>query len=307
MSKLHLIFLLCVLLGLANAKAQYQPAAHAHNSTALASKNLLAEYVSTGEMNLQWNSDKEVLIIASPHQLRSMPNKKAYSHCTKFGAGASFEDGFIVYKGKKNAIVVSGLELGEQYYFTSYEANDKGVFNVPGPSLTSFVVWSLGSRAEINFKASTLSPDQHFIIERSADGIHWTELTTLKASQELNGPAEYNYVDKGPLSGDYMYRLQHSTIGSNYIASEPVSITSFSMANVFEAFPAEEDPNTYFVISDVNMELTITNTLGLPVKTITLDEKNNFGYTIDDLPNGIYNISGTNYNGKLNSKITVNR
>jgi len=28
---------------------------------------------------------------------------------------------------------------------------------------------------------------------------------------------------------------------------------------------------------------------------------------IDDLPNGIYSINGTNYNGKLISKITVNR
>lgn len=290
---------MCVTLGLAYAKAQ--------NNTLLPPKNLLAEYISTGEMNLQWNSDKEVLIIASAHLLRSQPTKKSYSYCTKFGAGASYEDGFIVYKGKKNAIVVSGLEMGQYYYFTSYEANEKGVFNVPGPPLSSFIAWSLGSRAEINFKATTVSTDEHFLIERSEDGIHWNMLTTINASQELKGVVGYNYIDKGPLNGDYFYRLKHSTIGNNYVNSEPTSVTSFSMSNVFETFPSEEDPNIYFVVSDTNMEISIINGIGERVRTVTLDEQNNFAYTVDDLPNGIYNISGINYNGKLNNVITVNR
>jgi hypothetical protein len=91
------------------------------------------------------------------------------------------------------------------------------------------------------------------------------------------------------------------------MTSEPTGITSFSLSNVFEAFPSEEDPNTYFVVSDTHMEINITNDVGELVKTVTLEEKNNFAYTVNDLPNGIYNISGINYNGKLNSKITVNR
>ncbi len=299
MSKLPLTYLIiCTAFGLVSIKAQ---------NTLSPQKNLLAEYISTGEMNLQWNSDKEILIIASPHQLRTSPNKKAYSHCTKFGSGAAVEDGFVVYKGKKNAIVVSGLEMGQYFYFTSYEADAKGVFDIPGPPLTSFVVWSLGSRAEINFKATTVSNDQHFVIERSIDGTNWNTLTTMNASQELKGVVGYNYIDKGPLNGEYFYRLKQSTIGENYIPSEPTSIHSFSMSNVFETFADDEDPNSYYVMSDVNMELNIINDLGLVVKKVTLEEKNNYGYKIDDLPNGIYNISGSNYNGKLNSKITVNR
>jgi hypothetical protein len=289
-----------VLLGLGNTKAQ-------NNTTLTPPKNLLAEYISTGEMNLQWSSEKEILIIASPHQLRNEPNKKTYSHCTKFGGGASYEDGFIVYKGRKNAIVVSGLEMGQYYYFTSFEANEKGVFNVPGPPLSSFVAWSLGSRAELNFKATTVSPDEHFIIERSEDGIHWIAIETMNASQELKGVVGYNYIDKGPLNGDYFYRLQHSIIGNNYITSEPTSISSFSMANVFETFASDEDPNIYFVVSDAPMEINVTNDIGETIRTVALEEKNNFAYAFNDLPNGIYNISGINYNGKLNSKITVNR
>jgi hypothetical protein len=301
MSKLQLTYLFfCLMLGLSSMRAQ-------NNSTLTPSKNLIAEYISTGEMNLQWNSDKEILIIASPHQLRNDPDKKAYSHCTKFGSGASFEDGFIVYKGKKNAIVVSGLEMGRYYYFTSYEANEKGVFNIPGPPLSSFVAWSLGSRAELNFKATTVSPDEHFIIERSEDGIHWSAITTINALQELKGVVGYNYIDRGPLNGDYFYRLQHSTIGTNYVTSEPTGISSFSLSNVFETFASDEDPNTYFVVSDTDMEINITNDVGEIVRTAILEEKNNFAYTVNDLPNGIYNISGINYNGKLNSKITVNR
>ena len=63
MSKLRLTyFIICV--ALVSVKAQ---------SNLVPPKNVLAEYISTGEMNLQWNSDKEILIIASPHQLRTSP------------------------------------------------------------------------------------------------------------------------------------------------------------------------------------------------------------------------------------------
>jgi hypothetical protein len=299
MSKLRLTYLLCALLGLGNAKAQ-------PITELVPKKNLLAEYISTGEVNLQWNSDKEVLIIASPHLLASTPNKKAYSHCTKFGNGASYEDGFIVYKGKKNAIVVSGLEIGEYSYFTSYTANEQGVFNVPGPALTSFVVWSLGVRAEINFKATTETAGEHFVIERSLDGINWDQLTKINASPELKGVVDYNFIDKGPLNGYYLYRLKQSN-GAGYITSEPTPVETFSFSSVFEVVPQDEDPNNWLVVADVKTELSVTNSMGQIVRRITLSEENDFGYSIDDLPNGIYNINGFNSNGDLNSKITVNK
>lgn len=297
MSKLRFTYVLCALLGLAYAKAQQL-------TELVPEKNLLAEYISTGEVNLQWNSDKEVLIIASPHQLKSAPSKKAYSHCTKFGNGASYEDGFIVYKGKKNAIIVSGLEMGQYTYFTSYVANSKGVFDVPGPPLTSFIVWSLGLRSEINIKATTESPNEHFIIERSMDGINWDVLTKINASQELKGVVGYNYIDKGPLNGYYLYRLKQST-ATNYVISEPTAVETYSFSNVFEVINSEE--SNWLVISDVNTDLSITNSVGEVVKRFTLNETNDFGFMIDDLPNGIYNINGFNNNGDLNSKITVNR
>ncbi len=296
MSKLRFTYLLFILLGWAGANAQTE---------LIPQKNLLAEYISTGEINLQWNSEKEVLIIASPHQLRSMPNKKAYSHCTKFGSGASYEDGFIVYKGKKNAVIISGLEMGQYTYFTSYEANEKGVFNVPGPPLTSLVVWSLGLRAEVNLKATTTSTNDHFIIERSLDGINWDVLTKINASQELKGVVGYNYIDQGPLNGYYLYRLKQNK-GDAYITSEPTAVETYSFANVFEVLSTEET-NNWLVISDVTTELSITNAYGELLKRITLDKQNDFSYAIDDLPNGLYNINGFNSNGDLNSKITVNK
>jgi len=299
MSKLRLTYFLSALLGLGNAKAQL-------NTELVPKKNLLTEYISTGEVNLQWNSDKEVLIIASPHQLESTPTKKAYSHCTTFGNGASFEDGFIVYKGKKNAIIVSGLEIGENTYFTSYTANDQGVFNVPGPALTSFIVWSLGLRAEVNIKATTETANEHFIIERSLDGINWDTLTKINASQELKGVIGYNYIDQGPLDGYYLYRLKQSN-GTNYITSEATAVETFSFAQIFEVVPNDNDPNNWLVVADVKTELSITNSVGELVKRVTLNEENDFGYSIDDLPNGIYNINGFNDNGELSSKITVNK
>ncbi|MBK6521653.1 MAG: hypothetical protein IPG08_04610 [Sphingobacteriaceae bacterium] len=53
MSKLQLTyFIICVALASVEAQNNLVPP-----------KNVLAEYISTGEINLQWNSDKEILII----------------------------------------------------------------------------------------------------------------------------------------------------------------------------------------------------------------------------------------------------
>ena len=297
MSKLHFTYFFLLLFGLRILNSQT-------NNLSDLPGNSLAEYISTGEINLQWNSDKEVIIIASPRRLKSSPNKKAYNFCTKFGQGASFEDGYIVYKGKKSAIIVSGLEMGQNYYFTSYTANQKGVFNVPGPALTSFVAWSLGLRAEINIKAATSSPDQHFIIERSLDGINWDVLTNINASQELYGIVTYNYIDNGPLNGYYLYRLKQFN-NNIQITSQPTPVETFSFAHVFEALQTQDDSGSWWLVSDTDTQLSITNALGHRVKQISLTSKNDFSFEIDDLPSGLYNVNGFNSNGEMNSKIIV--
>lgn len=270
-------------------------------------KNTLVVKTVTYKLNLHWpTSGKDVLLIAAPVSIAEdnvIPKKGInYSADLKFGKGSVVGNGFVVYKGKESAITISELESGHMYYFSSFEADANGDYTIPGPGITSFMCFSLGQQAQLNWKS--VSGNENIIVERSDDSKTWKELKTpgtLATAPELPG---YNFVDMGPLNGDYFYRIKQTYDDKQTVISNPLSVKSFSMTNVFEVLPKDEEQNLYFIVSDAKTDLTITNAKGELIKTAVLDEKNSYSFFLNDMPAGIYNITGKNYNGVLSKKIT---
>lgn len=56
---------------------------------------------------------------------------------------------------------------------------------------------------------STLSESEsdHFVIERSQDGLHFSPLGTLSAAHTSTAPIDYHYHDKAPTFGENLYRV----------------------------------------------------------------------------------------------------
>lgn len=51
------------------------------------------------------------------------------------------------------------------------------------------------------------SESDHFVIERSVDGIHFSPLGTLSAAHTSTAPIDYIYYDKAPTFGENLYRV----------------------------------------------------------------------------------------------------
>jgi hypothetical protein len=71
-------------------------------------------------------------------------------------------------------------------------------------------------------------------------------------------------------------------------------------------FPNPNNGN-FVINSDVNISLQIVNTLGQVVHTLSLNEGNNNNIAVNNLPNGIYFITGETKGIKVNKKIVIER
>jgi hypothetical protein len=71
-------------------------------------------------------------------------------------------------------------------------------------------------------------------------------------------------------------------------------------------FPNPNSGN-FVINSDVNISLQIVNTLGQVVHTLSLNEGNNNNIAVNNLPNGIYFITGETKGIKVNKKIVIER
>lgn len=280
-------------------------------SAPLPSKNTLVLKPVRSSLNLHWQAtNKEVLIIAAPISITEAeltPFKKTnYTADSNYGKGTAIANGFVVYKGKSNTLTVNGLQFGQSYFLISYEADTNGDFTIAGPSLTSLTAISLGYRSQLAWTSSgDLSADK-ILVERSTDSKNWQELQDAKElplTMPLQGT---NFYDKGRLDGIYNYRIKHIYADGQTVTSEPVEIMSYTMDGVFNISPSEVyEGKRYFISTDKETELTITNSKGETIKKVKLEESNAYSYLFRDVPSGIYNIIGTNKDGTLNEKITV--
>ena len=90
-----------------------------------------------------------------------------------------------------------------------------------------------GNGIGINWTVLNDINTDHYVIERSADGITFTELAQLAAKQEA-GNVEYEFTDENPLSGNNFYRIRSS---SSTIESYSTIVSANWKANNIVVYP----------------------------------------------------------------------
>ncbi len=96
--------------------------------------------------------------------------------------------------------------------------------------LVNFTVQGGTGGNVLNWTASTTGSVGSFIVQRSADGTNWQDMTTIPAPL---GQDAYSYTDVTPLSGENFYRLQLlNTDGSTQGYSVVATVAGRTMANV---------------------------------------------------------------------------
>ncbi|MBA2613974.1 MAG: hypothetical protein H0U95_18570 [Bacteroidetes bacterium] len=298
----QLIIITCLILICSHVKANSLSNSH--------QKNTITQKAHKGEINLLWAStSKDVLVIASTIEKQDLPAKGvSYLADLKFGSGTAINKSFVVYKGNESSIIVTGLQSGKEYYFTIYEADANGDYTIAGPSLNSLQGKYDMGKTILSLKTTLDKNNNYFIVERSDNSGNWKEIGKIVLSENSAKHGEYFFTDKGLLGGTYYYRIKQ-LLGNKYNYSLPIEVVGYELTNVFEiiAYPDIKSKTEFSVFSDMNTELSITDDIGTRVKSIVLNDKNGYQFSVKDLPAGMYAVSGSNSRGTITQKITLSK
>ncbi|WP_205511998.1 T9SS type A sorting domain-containing protein [Longitalea arenae] len=88
-----------------------------------------------------------------------------------------------------------------------------------------------GETVQLRWETLLEDNNDHFTIERSPDGIHYTVIATLPGKSDHNSPTNYTYTDHSPEQGNNFYRLSQTDLDGkrSILGVREVSIQNISL------------------------------------------------------------------------------
>lgn len=119
----------------------------------------------------------------------------------------------------------------------------------------------------INRKAADVAK---YAVERSTDGINWSEITSFDSDLETEYFAEF---DKNPAAGDNFYRLRMTHLDGTEIVSDE-EMVYFAKTETYTAFPNPAIEETFLDLRDLAgrpATVRFVNSMGKTAKTVEFD------------------------------------
>jgi hypothetical protein len=223
------------------------------------------------------------------------------------GVGSSFD-----CNGSTNAGTVT---IGGTGCASCTNAGDAGCnASVPLPvNVTSFEAVSSNNTINVSWTTSYEKDNDHFILERSNDGISFESVYTTGGQLNSNINTNYTFKDNGLSSGTYYYRLVQIDVDGTKTRTDAISV------NVGGTMQLSVFPNPG---SSSQVKVNIMNTDNAPVLIVLLDMNGETLYTnihyldqsspvlsinelYTNLSPGIYYISASSNDLLVQKKIVV--
>ncbi|MBI5370419.1 MAG: hypothetical protein HZA79_00180 [Sphingobacteriales bacterium] len=194
---------------------------------------------------LSWtngNGSGRIVIAKEGSAVTASPvNLNAYSANAIFGNGPQVAVGeYVVYAGAGSSVTVTGLTANKTYHFSVFEYNgyDAPVYNT-GNALTASatvlsalpVTWLYVNAAEtngktvVNWATAQEINTEYYLVEKSSNGIDYSEIARVKAAGNSNQENHYSYTDKMNSSASAYYRIRQVDADNKYTYSSVVRIS----------------------------------------------------------------------------------
>ncbi len=195
------------------------------------------------------------------------------------------------------------LTLGPIWQFTTPSGSSLPV------SLIDFTVGIDHKKTKLSWHTSSEFNNDHFEIERSKDGLHFSKIGQVPGKGNSSSPESYIFFDEHPLNGKNFYRLNQVDVNNQSKYSKTVSII-FDGRSAFIALP---NPVAASGVIRIQLKNEIKGTLKVKVndmegREVFAEEKNNAQDSFmikPDLPTGTYFITLVSSDKLYSQKITV--
>ena len=185
--------------------------------------------------------------------------------------------------------------------------------NIVAPvKLSEFKGVKSGNTVLLNWKTATESNNKGFFVERSLNGTEWTSIQFVNGNGTTGNASEYAAVDKTPLKGTNLYRLNQVDMDNKHTYSQTVAV-KFGESNGlgFSYYPNPAKSNLRVNIESIEnvvASLNLVNADGKMLKSLSLSKMQSnsiVNMDIATLAPGVYYLQlkdGTNVN---TSKVVV--
>ena len=165
----------------------------------------------------------------------------------------------------------------------------------------SFTAQKDNTASKLDWITTQEIDNDHFDVERSVNGIHFTKIGEVVGNGTVNTQSDYQFYDKAPYKGVNYYRLKQCDYDGDYEYSE---IRSVEFTSNYDLLMQPNPTSGVFTVSlsgdsyrnDGQYEITILNLQGEIVRTF--DYENNTEIDISGLTDGMYLVR-VEQNGQL--------
>lgn len=185
--------------------------------------------------------------------------------------------------------------------------------------LLSFTAESEGKEVELKWTTASEKNNDYFLVERSENGISFTEIAKVDGSGNLSSKRNYTTHDSEPLEGISYYRLKQVDFNGEAYTYNSIAISRLSSRAspcTFRVFPNPCPGNCNISLEDCpggqdkEITLAVFDALGNKVMSNVLlrDSKGSLNFSIDTknvLMPGVYIVQASDEKEKYQQKVVM--
>ena len=215
----------------------------------------------------------------------------------------------LVVKGVQNAILLTDVNAGAAAtingvlyaQFNGVASFSGGTFAAgvgsatPLPvTLSSFTGNKIGEKVALRWITESEQNTRDFTLEKSIDGINFSDLTTVFAAKNTNKTAKYEFIDNTPFNGNNYYRLKTNDLDGSSRYDGSIIVVNMERNGLVKLFPNPTTGKMTIQLhseTEIDTRLRIFNVLGEAVKDLSLTfskGENWLPVDVSELPNGTY-------------------
>jgi hypothetical protein len=234
----------------------------------------------------------------------------------KTGTLGNFTGTGDVYAGAFTGDAEATIDVGGDSSFLIDQLSDDGFSALetfvtgggesPLPiELTYFQAYTNKNHVTINWQTATELNNDYFTIERSADGVNYKTIATVRGSGTSMSAINYSFTDNNPLTGVSYYRLKQTDYDGAFEIFSPVSVSYLIENEIKIGSNLAANELTISMNGEMGSGMAkIYNVIGVLVKTFEI-ESNYTTVILSDIPKGTYILVVSANKTQITKKILV--
>jgi hypothetical protein len=181
--------------------------------------------------------------------------------------------------------------------------------------LTTFKGMCLKNKIELFWQTASETNNDYFIIEKSINGINYTQIGTVEGNGNSNTLKNYIYSDSDVSNKNNFYRLTQVDFDGKFSQSEIIAVSNscneigFEFSNAYYNSSNNKISLSFLASLSGNINISITDILGRDIYNNIIEVQegiNNNNIQLNSLSNSVYIISLYNEEFRVHKKIYVN-